>query len=117
CRMLVRNRNREGSGIACVQEAIRLALLGNRLGSACWCRAEAWNDGRQSCQPLCLAGAQGFEPQLTDPESAVLPLDDAPIFGVYILAKRGVLVKRVCRLRPWSRAYLVAPLLRVTPRG
>lgn len=25
------------------------------------------------------AGAQGFEPQLTDPESAVLPLDDAPI--------------------------------------
>ena len=25
------------------------------------------------------AGAQGFEPQLTDPESAVLPLDDAPM--------------------------------------
>ena len=25
-----------------------------------------------------LAGAQGFEPRPTDPESAVLPLDDAP---------------------------------------
>ena len=29
--------------------------------------------------PIYLAGAQGFEPQLTDPESAVLPLDDAPM--------------------------------------
>lgn len=28
------------------------------------------------------AGAQGFEPQLTDPESAVLPLDDAPLENV-----------------------------------
>lgn len=25
-----------------------------------------------------MAGVQGFEPQLTDPESAVLPLDDTP---------------------------------------
>ena len=29
--------------------------------------------------PILSAGAQGFEPQLTDPESAVLPLDDAPM--------------------------------------
>ena len=28
---------------------------------------------------ICGAGAQGFEPQLTDPESAVLPLDDTPM--------------------------------------
>lgn len=28
--------------------------------------------------PSILAGVQGFEPQLTDPESAVLPLDDTP---------------------------------------
>ncbi len=26
-----------------------------------------------------LAGVQGFEPQLADPESAVLPLNDTPI--------------------------------------
>jgi hypothetical protein len=26
----------------------------------------------------CLAGVQGFEPQLADPESAVLPLNDTP---------------------------------------
>jgi hypothetical protein len=25
-----------------------------------------------------MAGVQGFEPQLTDPESAVLPLNDTP---------------------------------------
>lgn len=28
-----------------------------------------------------LAGVQGFEPQLTDPESAVLPLDYTPMHG------------------------------------
>jgi hypothetical protein len=27
------------------------------------------------------AGVQGFEPQLTDPESAVLPLNDTPMFS------------------------------------
>jgi hypothetical protein len=32
---------------------------------------------RGSLLPL-LAGVQGFEPQLTDPESAVLPLNDTP---------------------------------------
>lgn len=26
-----------------------------------------------------LAGGQGFEPQLTDPKSVVLPLDDPPV--------------------------------------
>jgi hypothetical protein len=26
-----------------------------------------------------LAGVQGFEPQLADPESAVLPLNDTPL--------------------------------------
>ena len=29
-----------------------------------------------------LAGVQGFEPQLADPESAVLPLNDTPIYFV-----------------------------------
>src|SRR5260370_41133466 len=33
-----------------------------------------------------LAGVQGFEPQLADPESAVLPLNDTPIY----------LAERVC---------------------
>ena len=28
--------------------------------------------------PTALAGVQGFEPQLADPESAVLPLNDTP---------------------------------------
>jgi hypothetical protein len=32
---------------------------------------------RRGLSPL-LAGVQGFEPQLTDPESAVLPLNDTP---------------------------------------
>ncbi len=29
---------------------------------------------------LQVAGVQGFEPQLTDPESAVLPLNDTPLY-------------------------------------
>ena len=29
-------------------------------------------------KPFQVAGVQGFEPQLTDPESAVLPLNDTP---------------------------------------
>jgi hypothetical protein len=33
---------------------------------------------RRGYKPL-LAGVQGFEPQLTDPESAVLPLNDTPL--------------------------------------
>ncbi len=31
------------------------------------------------CNLSCRAGVQGFEPQLTDPESAVLPLNDTPM--------------------------------------
>ena len=31
-----------------------------------------------------LAGVQGFEPQLPDPESGVLPLDDTPMNGEFI---------------------------------
>jgi hypothetical protein len=30
------------------------------------------------CATVRLAGEEGFEPSLTDPESAVLPLDDSP---------------------------------------
>ena len=30
-------------------------------------------------QKFELAGEEGFEPSLTDPESAVLPLDDSPV--------------------------------------
>ena len=41
-----------------------------------------------------VAGVQGFEPQLTGPKPAVLPLDDTPMcFGVGIIAKRGFVVK------------------------
>jgi hypothetical protein len=31
-----------------------------------------------------MAGEEGFEPSLTDPESAVLPLDDSPARQNYI---------------------------------
>ncbi len=34
-----------------------------------------------SCPLDHLAGEQGFEPQLAEPESAVLPLDDSPALG------------------------------------
>lgn len=38
-----------------------------------------------------MAGGQGFEPRLTDPESAVLPLDDppvsCPVWNAHILPK------------------------------
>jgi hypothetical protein len=32
-----------------------------------------------------VAGEEGFEPSLTDPESAVLPLDDSPACQNYII--------------------------------
>ncbi len=48
-------------------------------------RQSGWdiNDKGHTTEIVCplsfnLAGVQGFEPQLTDPESAVLPLDDTP---------------------------------------
>ena len=34
--------------------------------------------GREQVHCLSGAGVQGFEPQLADPESAVLPLNDTP---------------------------------------
>ncbi len=37
---------------------------------------------RRSFHNFSLAGVQGFEPQLADPESAVLPLNDTPICPV-----------------------------------
>ncbi len=37
-----------------------------------------------------MAGVQGFEPQLTDPESAVLPLNDTPLdVNCKLFAVRG----------------------------
>ena len=33
----------------------------------------------RACVYFLKAGEQGFEPQLSDPESDVLPLDDSPI--------------------------------------
>jgi hypothetical protein len=45
-----------------------------------------------------LAGLQGFEPQLSDPESDVLPLDDSPSSPVkYSAAAARVQVRRVAR--------------------
>ncbi len=35
------------------------------------------------CATKRLAGEEGFEPSLTDPESAVLPLDDSPAHQNY----------------------------------
>jgi hypothetical protein len=32
----------------------------------------------------CVAGTQGFEPRYADPESAVLPLDDVPMFQLIL---------------------------------
>ncbi len=37
------------------------------------------------------AGVQGFEPQLTDPESAVLPLNDTPLLWDVFSSTKGIL--------------------------
>jgi hypothetical protein len=37
--------------------------------------------------PLQQAGGRGFEPRHTDPESAVLPLDEPPVFTAAILPR------------------------------
>jgi hypothetical protein len=42
-------------------------------------QALAVSEGLFHVISLKLAGVQGFEPQLADPESAVLPLNDTPI--------------------------------------
>ena len=58
--------------------------IANRLSSLGFVNSEAGLSLRGRCpKPLdeCatrLAGEEGFEPSLTDPESAVLPLDDSP---------------------------------------
>ena len=38
-----------------------------------------------ACRDDVMAGVQGFEPQLTDPESAVLPLNDTPLCLLAVL--------------------------------
>ncbi len=43
---------------------------------------------------LRLAGVQGFEPQLPDPESGVLPLDDTPSPGSILYRRRPALSTR-----------------------
>jgi hypothetical protein len=42
------------------------------------------NGGFKNCEGGNMAGAEGVEPSHTDPESAVLPLDDAPTTGIII---------------------------------
>ena len=37
------------------------------------------NPGTKALQKTNLAGEEGFEPSLPDPESGVLPLDDSPV--------------------------------------
>ena len=37
---------------------------------------------REGMTPSLMAGVQGFEPQLADPESAVQPLNDTPKYRV-----------------------------------
>ncbi len=54
------------------------------------------NANRRNRTQKILAGEGGFEPPHTDPESAVLPLDDSPAHhyvGKEILAHVGVRVK------------------------
>ena len=57
-----------------------------------------------------VAGVQGFEPQLTDPESAVLPLDDTPPSRSKRLYPRfcSMSVISLCRL---GRRFLTCRLL------
>ena len=52
---------------------------------------------------LCLAGGRGFEPRLTVPETAVLPLDEPPkLMGGYFtmggLERQTSMVSGVCWL-------------------
>ena len=55
--------------------------------------------GRQTLRSLRRrAGVQGIEPRLTVPETAVLPLDDTPIYNTtstYALTKVGVISGRL----------------------
>jgi hypothetical protein len=47
------------------------------------CQAFEWiRCGVILYKPFTWAGVQGFEPQLADPESAVLPLNDTPMSSV-----------------------------------
>jgi hypothetical protein len=47
-----------------------------------------WGEQRtQSTAVYGQAGGEGFEPPLTDPESAVLPLDEPPVLGHRMVAE------------------------------
>ena len=70
-----------------------------------------------------MAGEQGFEPQLTDPESVVLPLDDSPIsssklkviklnFELVMVPKVGFEPTRPCDHYALNVARLPVPPLR-----
>jgi hypothetical protein len=51
---------------------------------------------------LVCAGGKGFEPLQTDPESAVLPLDEPPLFtGEFYHSSSGL-----SRFRFFARSYL-----------
>ncbi len=51
-----------------------------------------------ACGFLCMAGGQGFEPQLSDPESEVLPIKLSPI-GHYIPILAPLALE--CKFRDW----------------
>ena len=46
---------------------------------------------RHTTRPVCLAGEQGLEPQLPDPESGVLPLNYSPKCKWFALTQRTTL--------------------------
>src|SRR5690606_20533973 len=60
-----------------------------------------------------LAGEQGFEPQLPDPESGVLPLDDSPMLpeSIPILRRRVESFRSPSHHRAAARTRPAAPQL------
>ena len=50
-------------------------------------------------------GEQGFEPQLTDPETAVLPLDDSPTYKSHITLR-----KIACQIIGQQDAFAIVDL-------
>jgi hypothetical protein len=59
---------------------VEVSRWGSRLASSSPCCCSWCSGGARGT----LAGEPGFEPGLTDPESAVLPLDDSPTASDYI---------------------------------
>jgi hypothetical protein len=65
-----------------------------------------------------LAGGQGFEPRLMDPESIVLPLDDPPFFASVAPYSKKRFVDKILSIKSdfnfseikviWKKSYFLA---------